>query len=280
MRLGPWTVDLLLDRFFALDGGAMFGVVPRVLWSRHHEPDDEGRIRLAARCLLARHDAGPVVLVESGIGDRWTGRARAAFAVQEGLGVVAGLAALGVAPSEVTDVVLTHLHFDHAGGLVRPAMGGGLEPVFPAARVHVQAAQLAWAGRPSPRDRASFRAADFRPLEEAGLVVTREGPGEILPGLEVRVTHGHTVAMQIPLIRGGGAVLAFPSDLVPTLAHVQVPWVMAYDQLPLVTVEEKTALLGEAAREGWVLASHHDPEVAAFTVAEVGGRFEATPRPI
>jgi glyoxylase-like metal-dependent hydrolase (beta-lactamase superfamily II) len=282
--VGPWSVSLLETGWFSLDGGAMFGIVPHGQWSTIHAPDAAGRVRLAARCVLARHQSGRVVVIDAGMGGRWLGRARESYAVEpshDGGGLVASLAAEGVAPGDVTDVVLTHLHFDHAGGLVELRPDRRPAAVLPAARVHVQAEQLAWAKAPSIRDRASYRAADFVPIEAAGLLVVHEGPGEILPDLEVRLSHGHTPALQMPLLRAapGAATpgVVFPSDLVPTAAHVQPAWIMAYDDAPVTTAAEKIALLDEAAAEGWTIVSDHDPAVAALKVHRAGSRFEVEP---
>jgi len=280
-RVGPWQVETITAGFFGLDGGAMFGIVPRPLWSRRFVPDEEGRIRLAARCIVARHDDGRVVVVDAGMGLRWRGKAAATYAIEEGDtseggALVAGLVRLGVTPDDVTDVIATHLHFDHVGGLVGP----GLEPTFPRAKVHVQADHLAWAKAPSMRDRGSFRAADLRPLEEAGLLEVREGAGELLDGLSLRISHGHTPAMQMPLLAapdGSSPPVFFPSDLIPTTAHVQLPWVMAYDNQPVITVDEKAELLAEAAAKRWIIVSDHDPEVAAFTVKESGRGYDVEP---
>ncbi len=281
MRVGPWQVAPITSSTFALDGGAMFGIVPRPQWSRAFPPDDEGRVRLVARCLLLRHDDGPVVLIDVGMGGRWLGRARATYALEtpDGPeGMLGVLAKFGVAPSDITDIVATHLHFDHVGGLVATGADRKLEATFPRAKVHVQAEHLAWARSPSIRDRASFRAADFQPIVEAGLLVEHEGAGEILPDLEVRLSWGHTPAMQMPLIRparGEGSPLFFPSDLIPTSAHIQLPWVMAYDNRPILTVEEKAALFDEAVAEGWVLVFDHDSKVIASRLQRKGARIEA-----
>lgn len=279
MRIGAgsFEVEILVDRFFALDGGAMFGIVPRTLWSRQHAPDAEGRVRLAARCLLARDGEGRVVLVDAGMGERWAGRARQSYGFDDSPGLLALLEERGLSRDDVTDVVVTHLHFDHAGGLVRGGAGRGLEPAFPRARVHVQAEHLAWAERPSPRDSASFRAADFAPLREAGLLELHEGPGEVLPGLEVRISHGHTRAMQVPVFRGEESTVVFPSDLVPTASHVLLPWAMAYDNEPLATAAEKAALLEEAGDGGWIVVPDHDPTLEAFRVERGKARFEVLP---
>jgi glyoxylase-like metal-dependent hydrolase (beta-lactamase superfamily II) len=276
MRVGEWLVETLDTGAFALDGGAMFGVVPRTNWSRLYQPDSDGRVQLAARCLLARHDGGLVVVIDTGMGVRWMGRARDTYLVEEGRGIIAALAARGVSPEEVTDVVATHLHFDHAGGLVETGPERKLRPAFPKAKVHLQAEQLAWARDPSPKDRASFRAADYAPLEQAGLLEVHEGPGELLPGLEVRLSHGHTPAMMVPMIRSDEAGVVFATDLIPTLAHLQPAWVMAYDNRPVLIVEEKAALLDEICERGWTVVMDHEPAAPAFTLTRDKNRLVPT----
>ena len=148
-RVGPWDVERVEGGTFALDGGAMFGIVPRTQWQQTFPPDELGRVTLAARSLLLRHDDGRVVLIDAGMGERWLGRARSSYALDEGGGLLAQLSRLGIEPADVTDVVMTHLHFDHAGGLVRKEEGRGLVPTFPTARVHVQRQHLEWARKPS-----------------------------------------------------------------------------------------------------------------------------------
>ncbi len=277
MKVGPWEVEAISAGSFALDGGAMFGIVPRAHWSKEFPPDEAGRIALTARCLLLRHEAGHVVLVDVGMGTRWVQRARESYAIDEERGLASALEARGLHESSITDVVATHLHFDHVGGLVRRGPDRKPRPTFPDARVHVQAEHLAWAIKPSPRDRASFRAADFRPIEEAEKLVVHEGPSEILPGLSVRLSHGHTPAMQVVVVESGDHGVLFPSDLIPTIAHVRPAWVMAYDNQPLVTVEEKEALLAEAFEKGWMVVLNHDPKVAAFTMVRDKGRLTPVP---
>lgn len=265
-RVGPWEVEWLEGERFSLDGGAMFGIVPRTQWEKRFTPDESGRVRLAARCLLLRHDDGHVVLVDAGMGCRWLGRARATYAVSESGGLLEQLAEKGVERSDVTDVVMTHLHFDHAGGLVCKEGDRGLVPTFPEAKVHIQRQQLAWAREPSPRDRASFRLADFVPIIEAGLAVEHDGPGEIIPDVHIIISHGHTPAMQVPIIGMSEGGVVFPSDMIPTSAHVHPAWNMAFDNQPVLTVTEKAKLLEEAARNRWIIVPDHDPDLAAFRV--------------
>lgn len=263
MRFGRWEVQTLLDGTFALDGGSMFGVVPRVLWARSNPPDEKNRIALASRLLLLRGH-GRIVLVDTGLGERWSDKERQIYSIRshEG-GVLEQLAARGIEPDDVTDVILTHLHFDHAAGTVRTGPGG-LELAFPDAVHHLQQRHWDWAQSPTPKDRASFRLDDFGSLGSSDRLSLCDGEAEILPGVSTRVLDGHTRGMQAVVVDGDDdGRLLFGADLVPTRTHLRLPFVMAYDNEPLVTLAEKRSLLGEAAREGWVLVFEHDPDVAA-----------------
>jgi glyoxylase-like metal-dependent hydrolase (beta-lactamase superfamily II) len=262
MRLGPWRVREVTDGSFALDGGAMFGVVPKVLWERAHAADSQNRIRLSLRCLLVE-GAGRKILLDAGIGERWSEKELRIYAIDHGAGALArSLGALGVAAEDITDVVLSHLHFDHAGGLVRRD-DGRLALAFPSARVHTQRAHWEWARSPTERDRASFRAEDFGLLAGSPLLVLHEGDVEIYPGLEIRAGSGHTVGHQMVVVQGDGEGLVFTGDTIPTAAHLKIPYVMGYDLFPLTTMEEKKRLLAEVCDRGWVLAFDHEPAFAA-----------------
>jgi glyoxylase-like metal-dependent hydrolase (beta-lactamase superfamily II) len=275
MEIAGYEVEVVELGTVALDGGAMFGVVPRTLWQKQLEPDALNRVHLALRVLLLRGH-GRCVLVDTGVGASWSDRDRGIYGIEAGQTVAhRALAGLGVAPDDVTDVLLTHLHFDHAGGAVVRAEDGALAPAFPAARYHVQAANLAWARAPTERDRASYRPDDFEPLARAGCLVEHEGPGELFEGVRVRVSNGHTTGLQIPVVSDGATTLIYPADLVPTRAHVPTAWGMAYDLRPLEVMEEKKALLEEAAQGGWIVVYEHDPDVAATRIAVEGGRLRA-----
>ena len=252
---------------FTLDGGAMFGVVPKPLWERQIACDARNGIRLAMRALLLQGE-GRTLLVDCGLGagfdDAWADR----YGLQpRETTLFASLAAAGVAPSDVTDLVVTHLHFDHTGGVTTPDASGRLVPTFGHARHHVQAAHLAHALAPTPKDRASFLAARFAPVRDAGLFVTHAGPAEVAPGVSVLPVCGHSPGMQLVRVDDGPLQLLYLADLVPTRAHLSLPWIMAYDNEPLVTLREKESLVVPFARGGGVLAFEHDPVLAA-------GRFD------
>jgi glyoxylase-like metal-dependent hydrolase (beta-lactamase superfamily II) len=257
-----------------LDGGAMFGVVPRPLWERKIAPDARNRIRLAARCLVAvDRDARRVVLVDDGIGDKWDARRVDIYAIdRSGVGVDAGLARLGLAREDVTDVVLTHLHFDHAGGTTRRGADGRLALSFPRATHHVQRRAWQLAHAPSEKDAASLRADDFELLQHSNLLHLVEGDARPFPDVEIIASEGHTAGQQLPRFHGDGTHLTFCADVIPTHAHLRTGWVMAYDALPLTTIEEKKVLLAEALEDDGVLAFEHDPVMAACRLREEDGR--------
>lgn len=277
----PATVHPLDTGTFGLDGGAMFGVVPKPLWSRRVDADARNRIRLAMRCLLV--DTGDrLVLVDAGLGHKYDARFADLYAVDHDTATLAqSLAALGVHPTDVTDVVLTHLHFDHGGGVTARDADGRLSLVFPNARHHVQRRHWEAARHPNPRERASFFAENLDPLDASGLLTFADGDGELVPGVRVRVAEGHTDAQQAVLVDTADGVVAFAADLVPTSHHLAPAWTMGYDVRPLVSMEERAAFLADAARENWTLVFEHDPEVeAASVVMGEKGPEIADPRPL
>lgn len=269
MRVQP-----LIECRFRLDGGAMFGVVPKTLWSRTFPADEHNRIGLVCRVLLLEGD-GRVVLVDGGMGESWSAREREIYGLEDGFGLDAALATVGRTPAEVTDVVLTHLHFDHAGGITRA--DGSLR--FPQATHHLQAAHLAWARNPTPKDAGSFR-----PHTLAGIATARlrllEGPGEVLPGIEATLSSAHTEALQVLTITTPSGPVVFAADLVPTRAHVHAPWIMAYDNHPIGMLVEKSALFDRLAATKARLVLEHDPEVEAVTLRRDGPKWIGDPATI
>jgi len=264
-EMGRWRVkDLLLDRF-RLDGGAMFGVVPKTLWSVVFPPDEDNRISLVSRALLLE-DGTRKILVDTGMGSRWSPRERERMGIDSSRSLQEALAERSCVPEDITDVLLTHLHFDHAGGAVSCAADGSLIPTFPNAIHHVQRANLEWARAPTARDRGSYRPGDFEPLVKSGRVRLLDGPEELFPGIQVRLSDGHATGLQIPVISGGGSVLVYPADLVPTHAHLPLAWAMSYDLRPLQVLAEKQALLNQAVEEDWIVFYEHDPGLVASRV--------------
>ena len=272
MTLAGYQIDLVEAGRLRLDGGAMFGIVPRPLWERRIAPDDRNRIPLAMRCLLLRGH-GRTILVDTGMGHKADAKFEDIYGVDHAHSTLVGsLAALGVGPADVTDVVLTHLHFDHAGGASTRAADGGLALTFAQATHHVQRAHWDWAHE-SPREGASFLAENLDPLEASGQLALRDGDDAPFPGVALHVVDGHTRGQQLVRVHDGTGSLLHAADLVPTAAHVPLLWVMAYDVEPLKTLAEKERLLRRAADEGWTLAFEHDPEVATAGVVETERGF-------
>jgi glyoxylase-like metal-dependent hydrolase (beta-lactamase superfamily II) len=274
VRVGRWQIASLVDASFAADGGTMFGIVPRTLWERQAPPDARNRIRLVARCLLAVDaDARRVVLVDCGLGDKRRERQAELYSVDRSAGGLdAGLARLGLSRGDVTDLLLTHLHFDHAGGVTRRAADGRLELGFPRAVHHLQRRAWHHAQAATERDARSFLADDFELLAHSSQLHLVEGEAQLLPDVELIVSEGHTPGQQLPRFHGDGTHLTFCGDVIPTHAHLRPSWVMAYDLFPVTTVEEKRVLMAEALEDGGVLAFDHDPDMAACRLGEEDGQ--------
>lgn len=269
MQIGPYTVQTIETGEFALDGGAMFGIVPKPLWEKKIGVDARNRIDMRLRCLLLRGAvAGKqrTILVDTGMGTKWDPKGIDIYRIDHTRSdLIRSLATVGVAPSEVTDVILTHLHFDHAGGAT-VRQNDRIVPQFPKATYYVQKAHWEWAEHPSEKDGGSFMAQDFLPLIETKQLTFLAGTDEVYPGIGFRLTHGHTAALQHPLITDGTTTLFYCADLLPTSLHLGIPWIMAYDIRPLETLAEKKAVLAAAAKERWVLVFEHCPLVAAARV--------------
>jgi glyoxylase-like metal-dependent hydrolase (beta-lactamase superfamily II) len=266
LKLGRFVLHEVRDGSIALDGGAMFGVVPRPLWQKHLPPDERNRITLAVRCLLIV-DGERKILVDDGIGMRWDGRHREMYGIDHReRDLDRELQRAGLSRNDITDVVLTHLHFDHAGGTTRE---GGL--AFPNATYHLQRRHWKWAHQPSEKDKGSFRHEDFEALEASGRLHLLEGATELYDGIHLFISEGHTVGLQLVRVETDAGSLVFCGDLVPTTAHLKPAWVAAYDLYPLTVIEEKKQLLAQAIEEQWILFFEHDPNTPACTVKDEGG---------
>lgn len=271
MRLGQFELFCLSDGFFGLDGGAMFGVVPKPIWERTNPPDERNRIRLALRPLLIV--AGKErVLVDTGIGDKWDAKSTDIYRIEHTDDIESSLARAGFLPEDVTKVILTHLHFDHAGAATKLGPGGKPVPRFPNARHYVQQKEWNAALTPNRRSRASYAPADFLPIQEAGLLELIDGDFQLEPGIELTITGGHTPGHQVVLLHSDGNTAIFWGDLIPTSSHIATPYIMGYDLLPLETMAQKEKLVGQAIAGRWVSFFEHDPDNACGTICEDGGR--------
>lgn len=245
-----------------LDGGAMFGVVPKTLWSRRLAADDRNRIPMGMRCLLIEHEAG-LVLIDTGAGNKETPKFHDIYGLENAGAddrtmLEDGIRAAGHAPDDVRLVINTHLHFDHAGGNTWRDADGVVRPTFPNARYVVQRGEFEYATHTNERTAASYFPPNWESIVAAGRFEFLDGASEPLPGISVRLTPGHTPWHQSVVIRSGGETAVFPGDVVPTAHHLPLPWIMGYDVEPLVTLESKRALLDEALREDWLLIFEHD----------------------
>jgi glyoxylase-like metal-dependent hydrolase (beta-lactamase superfamily II) len=246
--------------FFKLDGGAMFGVVPKTLWSKVHPADENNLCTWALRCLLIE-EGDKLILVDNGIGDKQDARFFSHYYLHGDDNLDKSLAAHGFHRDDITDVLLTHLHFDHCGGsIVRE--GDQLVPAFRNATYWSNTRHWKWATEPNDREKASFLKENILPIRASGqlrFVDEQGGADAILPGLTLRLVYGHTDAMMLPQLVYKGQTVVFMADLLPSIHHIPMPWVMAYDMFPLTTLTEKKTFLEEAAAGGYVVFFEHDP---------------------
>lgn len=271
--MGDLEFLVLNDGTLRLDGGAMFGVIPKPMWEKKSRADERNRVLLAMNCLLIRA-AGKTILVETGAGDKWDAKKRDIYALEGSPRFPEQLAAHGVKPEQVDFVINTHLHFDHCGWNTR-IVDGKARPTFPNARYVVQKKDFEHARNPTERDRASFLLENYMPVEEAGQWWLLEGDQEIVPGVSVFLVPGHTHAMQCVKLEGGGKTAVFLADLVPTTAHLPLAWIMGFDLFPLTTLENKKKWLPQIAKNGWLALFAHDPVIRAAYLRERNGSYEA-----
>lgn len=275
MQFGDYRVEVVPDAEFRLDGGAMFGVVPRSLWQRVAVPDEQNRVRLSANCLYVE-TAGERILIETGMGDKWSPRHAEMYGINRTRTLGETLhARTGRTAADVTVVVNTHLHFDHAGGNTTLDADRRAVPAFPNARYFASRREYEHAEAPHERDRASYLAENWRPLVESGQLELKPDEYEVAPGLTLETIAGHSRTMQCVKLERGGRTLYGFADLVPTRAHVPLAWIMGYDLYPVETLEAKRRLLPQAAREGWLCLFYHDVEAPLARVVEEGDKLSA-----
>jgi glyoxylase-like metal-dependent hydrolase (beta-lactamase superfamily II) len=249
-----------------IDGGNMFGVIPRLLWERKSAPDELHRIRLETNCILVRA-GGSLGLIDTGYGGKASAKFRQRYALEDGTPLERNLDAAGASPDQIDWVILTHLHFDHAGGATYRNAEGRLQPTFPRARHIIQRAEWEDARSDIPELAGSYHADDFAPLEQAGLIELVDGDAEVAPGVTTQLTGGHTRGHQIVRLESADESAVCPGDLCPTSAHLPTFWTMAYDQFPLVVRQQKPIILNDIADHRRIALFSHDPDIAAARLA-------------
>ena len=265
MKIGPYQIELLETGHFWLDGGAMFGVVPKTLWNQTNPSDENNRVELAMRVLLVLFEDRKI-LVDVGAGEKYSPKQQKIFKWDNRESdLKKSLRQHGIRPEEVTDVVLTHCHFDHAGGGTE-FTGNKLQLTFPHATYYVQARHWQWALNPTDRDRGSFLKEDIEPLQNHDQLRIIPGETELFPGFQLLLSNGHTPGLQMVKIQDNHQTVFYCGDLMPTASHLALPYIMSYDLSPLTTLEEKRLYLDQACAEDWIIVFEHDPSISAVRI--------------
>jgi glyoxylase-like metal-dependent hydrolase (beta-lactamase superfamily II) len=270
MRLGDFELMPLSDGSFRLDGGAMFGVIPKPMWEKRAQPDDRNRILMGVRPLLIQTGTRKVI-VDAGIGDKMGSKETGIYGLDRRTHLDHALAAAGLKAADIDLVIASHLHFDHAGGFT-VMDEGRLRPRFPRARYVIRRGEWEDATHPHERNRASYLEENLLPLQEANVIDFCETDTDIMPGISVWRTGGHTMHHQLIKIESEGRTAVFPADLLPTSAHIDTPWIMAYDLYPMDTLAYKRGFVREAIDREYVIFFEHDPAIAAGIIREKDGR--------
>ncbi len=276
IALGQFEIHGLRDGFFHLDGGAMFGVVPKPLWEKIFPADDQNRIRLALNSFLIKKEE-ILILVETGIGSDLEPKIFEYYSIEREPGLVSSLQKLGHQPEDINFVVNTHLHFDHCGGNTCKNENGKDVPTFPNAKYIIQKKEWEYALNPSERDKPSYLKQNFIPLEEHGQLQLVDGDSEIIEGVDVVLVPGHTTSHQCVKVHSEGEIFFFLGDLVPTSGHIGLPYIMSYDLLPQVTLENKKKIFNQAIKENWILGFNHDPDHFFGQVEKVEDKYRFKP---
>lgn len=272
MQIGEYKITAINSGYFKLDGGAMFGIIPRPLWEKTNPPDSLNRIKLTTRNLLLQKK-GRNILIDTGMGNKWDGKSRSIYDIdQETTSMQSELLKIGLLPEDITDIILTHLHFDHTGGSTK-IENGKLVPTFPSAKYYVQKQNLDWAMNSTEKDKGSYIRDNFIPLVEYGVLDLIDGNSKFDDNIEFIVVNGHTFGQQLIKISDSDNTLLYCCDMFPTTAHIALPYIMGYDLQPLVTLEEKKYLLKKASDEKWKLVLEHDPDTVMVTVVQTEKGF-------
>jgi glyoxylase-like metal-dependent hydrolase (beta-lactamase superfamily II) len=285
MILGDYRIEIIPDTEFRLDGGAMFGVVPRVLWEKVCPPDDANRIRMNMNCLFVE-TGKEKILIETGIGEKWNAKQTAMYGITREKPLAQTLFEnAGCRPEDITIVVNTHLHFDHAGGnTILSAASASADassvpvvPQFPNARYFVSKSEFEQAEAPHERHRASYLKENWQPVKDSGQLELKADDYEVVPGLKMETIRGHSETMQCVRLERGGETLFSFADLIPMRAHIPSAWIMGYDLYPVETLEAKKLLLPQAVKENWLCFFYHDPDQPLCRLIEEDGKIKARP---
>jgi glyoxylase-like metal-dependent hydrolase (beta-lactamase superfamily II) len=269
MLIGDYEIHLIKSGEFRLDGGAMFGVIPKTLWQKEFPADERNRILLALNTLLVV-GKGRIILIDTGIGQKFSEKYVNIYGIDfKSYSLQKSLSEKNIQPEDITDVILTHLHFDHAGGATYLDSTGELNLQFPNAIHYIHEKQLEWAQRGFEKDRASYLPENLTTLLSSKKLKKLKSGGKLFNGIEIIISNGHTPGQQMVLISHEEKKLFYASDLFPTSAHVQIPWIMAYDLEPLVTIKEKKEILKKAVAENWMIFFEHDPKISCATIKKM-----------
>lgn len=274
MKLGDYRIELVSDTEFKLDGGAMFGVVPRVLWEKVAPPDEQNRIRMQTFCLFVETPTEKI-LIETGMGDKWSEKLSKIYGINRTKSLTENLFdATGYTAEDISVVVNTHLHFDHCGGnTVKLNEAGEIVPTFPNARYFVSENEFNHAENPTERDQASYIKANWEILKKTSQLELKPSVYEVVSGITMTEMRGHNGTMQTVKIESEGEILYSFSDLIPTTHHIPLAWIMGYDLFPLETLENKKKLLPQAVQENWLCWFYHDADTPLCRLTETDGKL-------
>ena len=275
MRFGDLELISISDGTIRLDGGAMFGVVPKPLWEKRAPADQRNRIRCGLRPLVVRGEK--TMIIDAGIGGKMDAKNADIYGIDRTPSLEQSLESAGLAVGDIDVVLATHLHFDHAGGFTSRAADGRIIPTFPRARYVVRTAEWEDATHPHERNRASYLVENFVPLQQHGVIDFMPADGEVMPGVRVLRSGGHTMHHQVVFVESGGRTAVFTADMIPTIAHIEDPWIMSYDLYPMDTLAFKRAFIRDAIRAGYLIFFEHDPDIAAGYIRESNGRRHVEP---
>lgn len=276
MKLLDCQLDIISDGTLRLDGGAMFAVVPKTIWEKVAQPDEKNRILIGLNCLLIRTEKENI-LVDTGVGEKWTEKQMDIYAISHPPTILTSLAKLGLTANDISIVINTHLHFDHAGGNTKFNSKGQIVPTFPKAHYFVQKKEYLHACNPHERDRASYLAENWEVLLENNQLYFIDGTKEITKNITVFCVPGHNLDTQLVKITSQDTTVIFLADIIPTTAHLPVAWIMAYDLYPVELIEQKKRLLEEASSQNWVCIFEHDAKIPAGKIIKSKNTYQVIP---